>query len=135
MNPKRILIVGTMALTITIGGGIWSKETNASVPLSPPENSDSRNVHIAAKDEFLQALGATSDEEIYDSLLQGKSLADIADANHESVQNIIHLQIAELTKLLDKRLADGTLPPEVHQAQKAELADIITKSVYGERNA
>jgi cobalamin biosynthesis protein CbiD len=134
MNPKRIFIVGTMALTITISGGVWSKETNANASHSTLESLDAHNVQVAVKDDFLQALGASSDEEVYDSLLQGRSLADIADDNHGDVQRIINQQIAELTEQLDVRLANGSLLPHDYQAQKSEIRNIIKKSVYTQMN-
>ncbi|MDF2960464.1 MAG: hypothetical protein K0S39_2199 [Paenibacillus sp.] len=135
MNPKQILIVGTMVLTITVtvtfGGEIWGRGTGSS---SLIENFDGHNGEMALKDDFLQVLGVSSDEEVYYSLLDGKSLANIADENHKGVQDIINLQIAELTEQLDRQLANGSIHPSVYQAQKEELADIVRKSVYGEMN-
>ncbi|CAG7615572.1 hypothetical protein ACFQI7_01150 [Paenibacillus allorhizosphaerae] len=135
ISPKRILIVGTMVLTITAGMGLWNKEAAASPFQSLLERIDSHNKQIAAKDDFLRVLGASSDEELYDSLLEGKSLADIAAGNQADVDNIINLQVAELTAQLDSRLADGSLLPHQYRAQKAELEEIIKKSVYGESSA
>jgi hypothetical protein len=132
MDSKRILIVGTMVLTISVNAGIWSKSANP--PHSLPGNSNTHNKQIAAKDNFLQAIGAASHDAVYDALLQGKSLAAIAGGNGEDVQNIINLQIAELTEQLDLRLASGSLPPVVYEAQKAEIPDIISKSINQKMN-
>lgn len=143
MNPKRIIIVGTMAIAITIGGVVWSDETSAHVfgPLNKSNTTKIKtadlqhnNEKICLKDDMLQALGVSSDEEIYDALYNGKSLADIAEGNHVEVQSIIDLQIAELTDQLDSRLANGSITPNQYLAQKSELTDIITDSVFGKAN-
>ncbi|NOU94292.1 hypothetical protein GC093_13840 [Paenibacillus sp. LMG 31456] len=134
MNPKRILMISTMTLSITIIGGLWNEEARAKASHGQPENFEAQSVQVAAKDEFLQVLGASSDEDVYNSLLEGKSLADIADKNNEDVKHIINLQIAELTKQLDSRFANGSISPTEYQLQKQEFADIIKKSVFGEAN-
>ncbi|MFD0679257.1 MULTISPECIES: hypothetical protein [unclassified Paenibacillus] len=134
MNPKRILMISTMTLGITISGGLWSEETSAKASHGQPEKYEAQNLQVAAKDDFLQMLGASSNEEVYHSLLEGKSLADIAVNNNEDVNHIINLQITELTKQLDIRFANGSIPPSVYQSQKKEFADIIKRSVYGDKN-
>lgn len=135
MNPKQAFVAGTVALTITFVGGGWiSKDSHAAL-YNRLEKSEPSNVRMAVKDDFLQALGAASEEEVYHSLLQGQSLADIAGTHQKDIEQLIHLQTAELTTQLDARLANGSLPAEVYEAQKAELTEMIRKSVYGETNA
>lgn len=128
MSPKHIIIVGTMVFVITIGGLTKSPEARGSASILQSETELSLNT---TEDDFLQALGASSDEEVYEALYNGKSLADVADEHHKDVKNIIRLQVAELTEQLNARLAAGSLTPEVYQAQKSELEDIVTKSAYG----
>lgn len=67
------------------------------------------NAEAANKDRFLEALGAGSDEEVHDALINGKSLAAISDDNNKDIQVIIDLQLAEMTAQLDSRLACGSL--------------------------
>jgi hypothetical protein len=140
MNPKRIIIVSTMAFVITIGAGIWSDETSANVHFiklgsadtySSPKETKLALEPAALKDDLQQALGVFSDEEIHDALYNGKSLAGIALDNQMDVQKVIDLQVAELAGQLDQSLAKGNLSGEAYLNQKAELVTIITNSVYG----
>lgn len=132
ISPKRILIVGTMVLTITSGLGIWDKKAAADSYSSLREEITSQNKQISSQDHFLQALGASSNEEVYDALLQGKSLAEIAGKHQADVDRIVNLQVAELSAQLDARFADGSLPLDKYFALKAEIADTVKRSVYGE---
>lgn len=133
MNPKRIIITGVMAISIALSGGVWSDDVSASSLDQYASYSTKENklptTNTPAKDDLTQILGV-SDEDIYYAIYNGKSLADLAHENHVDVQKIIDLQIAEMTEQLNIRLASGYLTPNVYQAQKSELAEIITKSVY-----
>jgi hypothetical protein len=137
MSAKRIIMVGTMAVTISISAAVWGDKTSAN-PLhksSAFQTSDTNRsleeATRACKYDLLDVLGLSSDEEIYNALYQGKSLAAIASERNMDVQQVIDLQIAEMTEQLDLRLASGSLTPQAYEAQKAELAHMITKSVYG----
>lgn len=140
MNPIRIIMASTMAFAITIGVSIWSEETNAAALCSSDKSNTCSKTketlqaaqdQAAAKEQLRQALGVSSDEEIYAALHEGQSLADIAYHHHADVQEVIRLQIAEMEKQLDERLASGSIPPDVYLAQKSELPEIIATSVYG----
>jgi hypothetical protein len=123
MNPKRIIVVGTMVVAITLCGSSWNN-INASI-------TKSHNATVAVKDDLLQILKVSSDEEIYNAIYDGKSLADIANDNQVDVNNVIDLQVAQLTDQLDLRLASGSLTLQHYEQQKSELRDIITRSTYG----
>jgi hypothetical protein len=125
MNPKRIIVVGTMVVAITLGGSSWSNKINAS------SLTGSHNATASVKDDLLQILKVSSDEEIYKAIYDGKSLADIANDNQVDVNNVIDLQVAQLTEQLDLRLASGSLTLQHYEEQKSELRDIITRSTYG----
>jgi hypothetical protein len=134
-----MIIVGTMAVAITIGSGIWSDETSTGLDgksgalRTKDASVPAQHQTIKESDSFLTALGVKSDEEVYDALYNGRSLADIAAANYGDVQSIIDLQIDEMTQQLNQRLANGSLTPDKYEAQKAELKEIITSSVYGQK--
>ncbi|WP_223067546.1 hypothetical protein [Paenibacillus caui] len=140
-NGYRIWIISTMALTLTIGGALWKEQTGARAALNPdgktgllypfPPAFTTEFPALAPADPFLQTLGAADDNEVYEALFDGKSLADIAEANQADVQAVIDLQTSEMNKLLSKRLEEGSLTPEDYQSQKAELSDMITASAYG----
>lgn len=139
MNPKRVLVIGTIAVFISIGGAIKSDEASAKAALnvlgassaSETVESEQSSSKKAVQDEFLEALGASSDEEVYDALYSGQSLTDITQANNKDVQRLIDLQVAQLSEQLDARLASGSLDSSSYQAHKAELVEMITKSAYG----
>lgn len=82
------------------------------------------------REDLLHVLKLSSEEDIYKAQTNGFSLADIAKANQVDVQKVIELQLAELTELLQLRLFQGSITPEQYLAQRAELPEIIIKSVY-----
>ncbi|XEC92895.1 SHOCT domain-containing protein [Paenibacillus tarimensis] len=82
-------------------------------------------------EELAQLLGMTKDE-LTEALKSGKSLADIAGDQNVDVQKIIDLQVENTTAKLDQLLADGTITQEQYDSRKAELVDLVTKSVNGE---
>jgi hypothetical protein len=137
MSAKRIIMVGTMAVTISISAAVWGDKTSGN-PLHPSSSFQTNDTNkslvqiaLGHKYDLLDVLGLSSDEEVYVALNHGKSLADIASEREMDVQQVIDLQIVEMTEQLDLRLAGGSLTPQAYDAQKSELADIITKSVYG----
>ncbi|MDB5053980.1 MAG: hypothetical protein JWM44_2030 [Bacilli bacterium] len=137
MNKKRVAMIGTLASAITFGDGAWVDKTSARTPnqfdtlkIKTPLRS-ALNSEAANKDKFLEALGAGSDEEVHDALNNGKSLAAISDDNNKDIQIIIDLHLAEMTAQLDSRLASGSLSFMQYQAQKSELAEILTRSAFG----
>src|SRR5258708_6450325 len=112
MSPKRIIIIGTMTVVVTISAGIFSEKTSAQGHLLSLNKSGAYNItnktdppsqNISIKDDLQHVLGVSSDEEIHDALYNGKSLANIAEDNNLDVQNVIDLQVAELTAQLDLR--------------------------------
>lgn len=131
MTPKQIIIVSTMALVISIGALTQNEKSEAS---ASAHSLDKSNAKMTVQDDLHRVLGVSSDEEIYDALYNGKSLADIAMEHNMDVQNVIDLQTAQLSEQMDLRLASGSLTPEQYESQKSELRDIITNSVYGRIN-
>jgi hypothetical protein len=136
MNPKRIIIVGTVAIAITISAGMFGNDASAntlSISIDKSGNHNktkSNDTNTAITEDITQVLGLTSNEELYESLYTGSSLADIAETNQVPLQNVIDLQVAELTKQLDDRLADGSITPVTYLLQKSELPDIVTESIH-----
>ncbi|OPH48062.1 hypothetical protein BC351_38955 [Paenibacillus ferrarius] len=123
MNTKQMLMVSTVAITLSMGGTTW----NDAVQANSIENTQTTT---PIKEDLLQVLGVSSEEDIYKAQYEGQSLAEMARANHVDVQKVIALQLAELTELLNERLYSGSISPEQYQAQCAELPEIIIKSVY-----
>ena len=133
MNAKRMLLIGTMAAALSFGSGVGATKTSAD----PQDKSNVSYIGIvqpedkeAPNDDLQQLLGVSSEQEIYDALYAGQSLADIANANNTHVQHVINLQVAELTAQLDARLASGNLSVGNYHLQKAELEEMVTASTY-----
>jgi hypothetical protein len=142
MDPRSIIILGTIAIAITVQGVIFSEEGADAFKLAAdPKSSGYHTVnqepaskpveHADAETVFLETVGAASSEEVHDALYQGYTLADIAVRNSKDIQSVVRLQMSELTKQLDDRLASGSISVEQYHAHKAELAGLITASVYG----
>lgn len=134
MNPKRMIIIGTVAIAVTISS-TW-KDDSALAYSASEEQTQCTLSHAEADNEtdpLLQALGMTGLEQMQEAQLEGKSLADIAELYGADVLDIIKLQTAQLAEQLDRRLAEGSITADVHEAQMAELEDIITASVHGAR--
>jgi hypothetical protein len=127
MNIKRVMIVGTMIVAMSFGGTAWGKSAATASPVA--KWSTSASATVADKDELLDALNQSSDEELYEALYEGKSLKDIATEKGGNIRNVIDLQVAQLTQQLDSRLASGSITREQYTAQKAEVRELVTQSV------
>ncbi|MNC34294.1 hypothetical protein D3C76_77080 [compost metagenome] len=124
MNIKRVMIVGTMIVAISFGGTAWGKPAATASPVAKWSATS-----VAEKDDLLEALNQSSDEELYDALYDGKSLVDIAAENGGNIGSVINLQVNQLTQQLDQRLASGSITQQQYAMQKAELKEIVTQSV------
>ncbi|WP_058302329.1 hypothetical protein [Gorillibacterium timonense] len=136
MNPKRMLIIGSMAAAITAGSGVAAPAAEAGaldsgLRMKAPA-AIVRTAGIARKDSLQQALGVSSDEQLYEEIYEGRSLAEIADRHLGDAEQVIDLQVSELQDQLRTRLESGSLLLEHYYAQLAELEAIVTRSVYGE---
>ncbi|GIP52693.1 MULTISPECIES: hypothetical protein [Paenibacillus] len=131
MNIKRIVIVGTMACVITVIPGISghtsSKAYAAAFPAMLSHLDKSRET---GKDRFIESLGLTNERVLYDSLLEGQSLADIAESNEKEIDTVIQLQTEQLQQQLTQRFASGQLSETAYRLQMEETPEIIKESVY-----
>jgi len=129
VNPKQMLIVCTMVITISLGGSIWSNKTFAVTYLEPIEAVQVEK----EEDPFLEALGVSSDEEVYEALYhKDQTLADLAAERQGDLDALIRLQTAQLEDQLQERLASGSLPPDQYEQIRSELTVILTNSAYGQ---
>jgi hypothetical protein len=139
MKSKQIIIVGTMVLVLSIGGGIWNDSAIANAASLLFDKSKSCSVNASAllernkktgEADLTQVLGMTG-EEIQQSLYDGNSLADMAESNNVDVQQVVDLQTAELNEQLKQRLLSGGLTTQQYRSLQSELKTIISSSVYG----
>ena len=122
---KKIIIVGSVVFAITVGGVSWNSHASSS-PLTL-----SFNTMVPIKEDLLHVLKLSSNEELYNALYDGNTLADLAQSKDVDVQKVINLQVSELTAQLDLRLASGSLTLQQYEEQKSEVRDLITNSVHG----
>lgn len=131
MNRKRMLVICTLLLALSIGqSSTWGSRANAAA-LAPERALHVQDNEASKDDDLLKTLGISSDEQLYDALYNGQTLADIAQTHNQDAQAIVDLQVAQLTEQLDQRLANKSITLEQYQAHKAELTQVVAKSVFG----
>lgn len=128
---KGKAMVSTLLLGLAISSLLLGEQANAA---SAVKTSSASSVVREQQDPFLSAVGADSDEDVYDDLYEGRTLAETARRNNKNPQDLIDLQVAQMNEQLMQRLIDGSLTPDTYRAQKEELTEIITKSVYGQHS-
>jgi hypothetical protein len=133
MNPKQMIMIGTLAFALTLGSftGNSVSRAGAATDLLNLTDSADPDTSTSNEDEFLESLGVSSDEQVYESLLQGVSLAELAASRNKDVEALVQLQMNEMTAQLDARLAQGHISISEYEAQRSELKDILTRSAYG----
>ncbi|WP_339241134.1 hypothetical protein MKX40_09860 [Paenibacillus sp. FSL R5-0517] len=127
MNMKRVIIIGTMFVTMSFAGTAWGQSAISPIPtakwsivdLDPGEGSS---------DELLSALNQSSEEDLYQKLYNGKSLRTITEENRGNWDEVIAIQVRQLREQLDERLASGSISSKQHAAQQAELEALVTQS-------
>lgn len=136
MKPKRLLLSSTVAFAIAMSGAATptshantgsTQARDAKLPTSAPTVD---LCSVPKEQRLLHVLGVTEDE-LYEALQHGKSLAELASSREVDVLQVIKLQVSELTEQLDARLAQGSLSSSQYEAQKSELVEIVANSVFG----
>ncbi|WMT43065.1 hypothetical protein RE628_12790 [Paenibacillus sp. D2_2] len=125
MNIKRVMIVGTMAVVISLGNTALSGSITSASPVAKLSTANKSQ----EKDPLLDALNQSSDKELYESLYEGKSLHDIAADQDGDIDQVIELQTKQLQQQLDDRLKSGSITAKQYEAHKEELQEIIEQSV------
>jgi hypothetical protein len=138
MTTKQWIMIGTIVIMITLNGGpgrdgIRTADAASIAFFDTSSQADSEDAAELAKisDPLAQAIGEEADSVIYDALLQGKTLAEVAYDHGADVDSLINNQVAQLTVQLNERLAAGSISEEVYAAQRGELYDIVARSVHG----
>lgn len=123
MNIRKWIIIGTMTVAISVSGGTLREEWNQLTAASTT---------FQATDAFLDALGTPTEEELHDALIEGESLASIAEAHGGDASALIELQTSELTALQEWRYLQGEISAEQLHRYTAEAREIITSSTFKE---
>jgi Rod binding domain-containing protein len=125
MNIKRVIIVGTMIVVMSFGNSALGDSVANASPVAMWSFTD-----VSEKDDLLEALHQSSNEELYESLYAGKSLYDIAADQGGDIAKVIQLQLSQLTAQLDNRLRSGSISAEQYNAHKEELKEVVEQSVF-----
>jgi hypothetical protein len=129
MNIKKIVIVGTMAFVITLSP-VFSGYSSTDVALNPAQQADqSTDRNEDDRDPVIEALGLNNEEALYEDLLQGHSLTDIALKEDKNIDQVIQLQVTQLKEQIHSRFIEGSLSEEQYLQQIDEVPDIIASSV------
>lgn len=153
---KRLKTVtaATMALAMTLGGGLWASSARAAEATSHTSAEQSQTdqtygqnqgrtqwsgkaghkpgARLAFQSEELATLLGLTSDELSEAVKSGKTLAAIAQEQGVDVQSVVDLIVKAQTEQLDKQLAAGKLTQDQYDARKAELSDFATKLVNGE---
>ena len=131
---KRVMIVGTMIVAMSIGGNSWAAKSVSASPIAKLSAAvpaaAAGTVSTPKRDDLLGALNQSSDEDFYYALYEGQSLADIAEGSGADVSQVVQLQSEQLIAQLGERLASGSITREQYNDYIAEVPDIIRSSVY-----
>lgn len=125
MNIKRVIIAGTMIVVITFGNSALADSIASASPVAKWSYTG-----VSEKDDLLEALNQSSDEELYESLYEGKSLHDITTDQGGDIAKVIQLQTTQLIEQLDNRLRSGSITAEQYAAYKEEVQEIVEQSVF-----
>ncbi|MCM3701720.1 hypothetical protein [Paenibacillus macerans] len=129
MKLKKVVIVGTMAVVITITPSLSGYLASIAYAAQASKASSLSTATLSPQNELNDVLGS-SDKEIYDALLEGRSLADIAEAHGQDADSVIDLQVKEMQEQLRQRLEQGSLTQEAYELQIRELPELISGSVH-----
>ncbi|MNC38881.1 hypothetical protein D3C75_875120 [compost metagenome] len=131
-------MIGTIVIMITLNGGpgrdgVSTAEAASLILLDTSSQADDAAAvdFSESRDPLTRAIGEEADSVIYDALLEGKTLADVAYDHGADVDSLISHQVGQLSAQLDERLASGSISEEVYAAQSAELYEIVARSVHG----
>lgn len=130
MNIKHVVIIGTMAFVITLGNNLTGCFISSSTVASPFKLLNLNHTPDSEGDAFNDVLGLTTDDAAYNALLEGKSLADIAESNQQDISGVVELQIRQMQEQLNQRLLQGSLSQQSYDEQMKELPTIIESSVH-----
>jgi len=94
-----------------------------------PGHRGFQNLEVAAG-----AIGITVDE-LRTEVIAGKTIAQVAEANGKTAQNVIDALVAEAKTMLDARVTDGTITQADADTRLTEITTRITDGVYSTRPA
>lgn len=85
-------------------------------------------------DAIAEALGIERDD-LVDRVLDGETLAEIAEAQDVDEPVLVDLLIAERVERIDQAVADGEIDPDEAAERKAALEELVTAHLNGDHPA
>ncbi|WP_334074317.1 MULTISPECIES: hypothetical protein [Paenibacillus] len=129
MNIKHFVIVGTIACVITIvPGNSGHLSKNQGQAAAYTKLTDCGKPGQADEDGLLAALGLPTEHELYDALLEGQSLTEVAAGSQADPEAIIRLQTEQLQRQLTERFTRGQLSKTAYLEQMKEVPELIRAS-------
>ncbi|HZG17201.1 MAG TPA: hypothetical protein VE710_19650 [Candidatus Bathyarchaeia archaeon] len=89
--------------------------------------------HLKNNEELLKLLNLTADE-LQEALKAGKSLAEVAEAQGVSTEDVIDLLTTQREEQLDQAVEEGKLTKEQADQKKENLEETIKKMVESKRD-
>lgn len=130
MNIKQVVIVGTMACVITIVPAISGQTPGKAYAANPTKITNQNDSKDSGADRLNETLGLSTDKALYDALLDGQSLVDIAALNQKDIDPVIMLQTEQLQQQLTRRFDAGQLSEVSYKKLMEEAAEIIKASAH-----
>ncbi|HJV47359.1 MAG TPA: hypothetical protein VJ824_16705 [Bacillota bacterium] len=136
---KRLLTLGTIALTLVAMTGCSSNSTSSAAPAgqqssveqqqtSPSTPAKAGNKGRMNNEELLSLL-KMDEKTMQDEFKAGKSLADIADEKGVPEQQVIDLLVKQSQERTDQAVKSGKLTQEKADKMKANEQERIKQSV------
>lgn len=128
MNIKHFVIVGTIACVITVVPGTSSHLSKYQGHVAYAKLTDCGKAGPTEEDALLATLGLPTEHALYDALLEGQSLTDVAAKREADPEAVIRLQTEQLQRQLTERFTRGELSRIAYLAQMKEVPDLIRTS-------
>lgn len=88
--------------------------------------------HGASLETVAEVIGV-SEADLREALINGESVADVAEANDVDVQTVIDALTADKNEQIDEKLAAGEITEAEAEEMKADIAEKVESKVNGER--
>jgi hypothetical protein len=125
------LVASAVAASALAGGAVFGVTGVAGAQTGderPPSEEGRRRVHVPKLDAAAQALNLSA-EDLRERLLDGKTLAQVAQEQNVDVQEVIDAMVAAASAHIDEEVQEGDLTEGEANERKANLEERITRLV------
>ncbi|MEL6307504.1 MAG: hypothetical protein AAFR81_08565 [Chloroflexota bacterium] len=122
MQIKKVILISIMAVVLAIGVGSASAHDNG--------NGEGRPRGFGGySSELVETYTGLTREELREAATEGVTLAELIEANGESVEAFIADAVAEAETRLDEAVANGNIDAETAEERLATLEENLTERV------